>query len=331
MRERLPQGEYRTYLGVLLKNKSVVAIGLAFAVVTAMTACGSGDSGGQELASAESQSTCFTALDDTQKAQLTQYVAEHKDDVTSTTANADGTQDICVLESDGSGGYNQHYYKEEDNFNDYLLYSMMFGRSNTLLAYGLISDDLDVSQYLALSLLTGVNNNGQMYHPYTHNGSNWGRNTSWVNNGSSYVKNVRFGSKPDTVPYAPPSKMAYPIGYKPVPLDFKPGTENDVASVKKGPDGKTTLTKKPGANAQDTLKTFPKSTPPPAPKTSTNGSTTNKGNTGSGTSPNKSGTGSGSTSNKGTTGNSGTKPGGTAPKSGGSSGTKSGGSTSSKK
>jgi hypothetical protein len=326
MRERLPQGEYRTYLGVLLKNKSVLIGLLTLAVATAVTGCGSGDSGGQELASAESQSTCFTALDDTQKAQLTQYVAEHKDDVTSTTANADGTQDICVLESDGSGGYNQHYYKKEDNFNDYLLYSLMFGRSNALLAYGLISDDLDVSQYLALSLLTGVNNNGQMYHPYTQNGSNWGRNTSWVNNGSSYVNNVRYGSA-SAVPYSQAKTMPYPPGYKPVPLSFKPGTENDVASAKKGSDGKSTLTKKQGVNAQDTLKSFPKSSPPAAPKTSQNGSSSNKSGSGSGsgTSSNKSGTGSGSSSNKSGTGSSSGKT-----SSGGSS-TKSGGSSSSKK
>jgi hypothetical protein len=320
MRERLPQGEYRTYLGVLLKNKSVL-IGLVLAVTAAMTGCGSNESGNStELASADSQSTCFTQLDPSQKAQLTQYAAEHKEDVTSTTTNSDGTQDICVLESDGAGGYNQHYYKKEDNFNDYLLYSLMFGRSNTLLAYGLISDDLDVSQVLALSLLTGVNNNGQMYHPYTQQGSNWGRSTSWVNNAS--VNNIRYGSAA-AVPYSQAKTMPYPPGYKPVPLSFKPGTENDVASAKKGPDGKPTLTKKPGASAQDTLKTFPKASPPAAPKSSQGGSSTNKN-----------GSGSGSTSNKGGSGSSSNKSGGgssSGKSSSGGSSSKSGGSSSSKK
>ena len=300
-----------------MKNKFVL-IGLVLAVATAMAGCGSGDTSGSGTTSVSETEdvTCFTSLNAEQRKQLAQYSAEHQDEVKSSTTNSDGTQDICVLESDGNGGYSQHYYKQDDKFDDYFLYSMMFGRSNTLLAYGLISDDLDVSQYLALSLLTGVNSNGQMYHPYTQNGSNWGRNSSWVNNAS--VNNVRYGSA-DAVPYSQAKTMPYPAGYKPVPLSFKPGTENDVASAKKGADGKSTLTKKPGANAQDTLKTFPKSTPPPAPKSNTNGSTTDKNKTG--TTPNKS-----TTPNTGTKPGGSTKPGGTAPKSGGSSGSKSSGS-----
>jgi hypothetical protein len=288
MCERLPQGEYRTYLGVLLKNK-FAKIGLTFAVITALAGCGSSGSvssdNGVAPAADASESTCFTALNAQQKAELTQYANEHKDEVSSSAANSDGTQDICVLESNSAGGYDQHYYKKEDNFNDYLLYSLMFGRSNALLAYGLITNDLDVSQYMALSLLTGVNRYGQTYHPYTHNGNNWGRSTSWSD--TSRVDNVRYGSS-SPVLYSQAKTMPYPAGYKPVPLTFQPGTENAVAAVKKGADGKVTVTKVPNANAQDTLKAYPRASAPAVP-TKSQTTTTGSGNTNA-TTPAKSAT-----------------------------------------
>lgn len=208
-----------------------------------------------------------------QKAQLTQYAAQQGSSVNSTTNNADGTQDICVLQPDGKGGYNEQYYKRSDHFSDYLLYSMLLGRSNTLLTYGVLAGDLDVGQAMALSLLTGVNRSGQMYHPYSNVGGTWERHPSVVSN--TTVRNVYYGARSKPVPYSK--------AWLEVPKDFVakpiPPATDKVATVTKSANGKATVTKKSDTGAAQTIK---KSYPPVT--------SSNKSKSGSGT-------GSGSVSN----------------------------------
>lgn len=135
--------------------------------------------------------SCFTQMDSNQKAQLTSYANKDGNQVKVNSNNPDGTQDVCILEPDGGGGYNERYYKEKDGFADYFLYSTLFGHSNALMTYGLLSGDLDVGDAMALSLLMGVNNKGGLYQPYQRTSAGWGYQPTVRN---VTVTNVYYGS-----------------------------------------------------------------------------------------------------------------------------------------
>jgi hypothetical protein len=157
-----------------------------------------------------SASTCFTEMTPQQKTELQQYANNQGDNLGATSSNSDGTQDVCVIEKSSDGTYNQHYYKREDAFADYALYSILFGHSNALLAYGVYTGSLDPAQAMALSLLTGANNQGMMYHPYSYINNQWMRSPQVMNYN---VTNVYYGSKPNPVPYAS-SFTSQPSGYR---------------------------------------------------------------------------------------------------------------------
>ena len=186
---------------------------MAVAVVTALlsmsllTGCGSNNTTGTAGGTFQddSKSTCFQELDQGQKQDLQKYAADKGDTINQTT-NSDGTQDICVLERQPDGSYNEHYYNRNDHFGDYLLYSMMFGRSNALLAYGAFNGDLSASDVLVLSMLSGVNSQGVMYHPYSNSSGQWLRSPSVVNN----VTNVYYGN---STPTKYSSSLTPPVGY----------------------------------------------------------------------------------------------------------------------
>lgn len=240
-------------------KRSLPLVAALVAAMMSLAACGT-DSGTPQSNdiqpvgefNADSQATCFTQLDDKQRAELQQYVSQHSDQIDSTTTNTDGTQNICVLEDDGNGGYNQHYYKQEDksNFNDYLLYSMMLGRSNALMTYGLLSGDLDVGDAMLLSLLTGVNNQGQMFRPYSYDNDNrnWNRRPAPM---SGQLRNVTYGAKATPRPAFDNSKML------PVPPEFQsplPPVSDKVAEFKKDASGKSVKTSEKATGAKEAIK-----------------------------------------------------------------------------
>ena len=265
----------------MYRKKFLLVVAACIAAVMLLVGCGANSgapqaNNAQPVAdfNADSQSTCFTQLNDEQRAQLQQYAAQHGDQSAPAGNNADGTQTICVLEDDGQGGYNQHYYKQEEqsNFSDYFWYSMLLGHSNTLMAYGLMSGDLDVGDAIALSLLAGVNNQGQMFRPYSYDSETkyWGRRPAPI---GGNLRSITFGAKAPPRPAFDNSKMLQ------VPADFQsplPKATDRVVELKKDARGKSVkASEKVGAKAvieerkkaarQSAQPAVPRQTQAPAP------------------------------------------------------------------
>lgn len=197
-----------------------------------LAACGSSSSDDRP------DPTCFTQMTSDQKTQLSNYISQQGGQVTGTTNNANGTQDVCVLEPDGHGGYDAHHYRQQDNFGDYMLLAMLTGNANSIATYGLISGDLDFGQYLTLQLLTGMQRSGSMYHPYTYDdGShNWNRRSTTIKN--VHVTVIQYGhAKPRS--YKSAYKAKPPAGYASYKLPRSNGQEADFT---KGSNGRSTIT-----------------------------------------------------------------------------------------
>lgn len=172
----------------------------------------------------ESKVTCFTEMTADQKAQLVEYT---KQSPVSETSRENGTQDVCVMEPDNR----EHHYKSNDTFSDYLLYSMLLGRSNSLLIYGLISGDLDAGDYLMLSMLTGVHNDGSMYRPYSRlDDGRWERRETRLDRRVEYVQ---YGQRsPDR--FRPGARPKPPSGYKSAPIRKVASNKQAVVSKTSG-------------------------------------------------------------------------------------------------
>jgi hypothetical protein len=228
-------------------RRIIVGGAASLALVLSASACG-GDP--TVPADPDSQQTCFTEMTPEQKAQINQYVNGNGGEVQTDTANADGTNDVCVIDTNG----NEHYYAQDDHFSDYLLYSMMLRRSNALLGYGLITGDLDPAQYLMLSLLTGVNNTGAMYHPYSYTDRGWARTPTYVNRS---VTNVYYGNSSTPVKYTE-AKSKAPAKYQ---WRSYPKADDRVADVEKSQGGQTTVTSVKNMSAKKVMVSSNRVTP----------------------------------------------------------------------
>jgi hypothetical protein len=140
-----------------------------------------------------------------QRARLEGYAAEHPEAI----ADSGDAQDVCVIEL-VDAGYQEAHYSRGDHFADYLLYSMLFrGSRSVLLTYGVVSGDLSLLEYFALTMLVGVDKYGSMYHPYTkstHDGS-WSRVRTDL---GQAVTHVKYGSAAP-VSYGTAIKKAPPV------------------------------------------------------------------------------------------------------------------------
>jgi hypothetical protein len=138
---------------------------------------------------------CFEQINGEQRKQLDEYVRQNGSATQTVGVNEDGTQDVCVLEPDGQGGYEEHFYKKEDNFTDYLLYATLTNNARSLAIAGYVTGDLSSAEAIALSTLTSVSDDGSAYHPYHRND-----NGSWLRQ-KTVIKNVKvthihYGSQP---------------------------------------------------------------------------------------------------------------------------------------
>lgn len=219
------------------------------ALVVAVALSASACSKKAEASETTSKAKCMTELSPEQKAQ---YVEQNGPPVSETTRE-DGTQDVCVLEKQPDGSYRERHYNDRDGFGDYLFYSMLFGHSNTLATYGLITGDLDFGQYLALSLLTGVNSRGGLFSPYSCGLAScpygqpysWNRQPTVINN--VRVTNIQYGNQPART-YNGGKRPKPPTGYaKPKPI---PKASDKVAEVKKDQAGKPTVAPIKGVSAK---------------------------------------------------------------------------------
>ncbi len=239
-----------------IRKKMITFLAVVMASVT-LTACGGGSSN-------QADQSCFSQLTSDQEQQLRSYVASNGDQSSS---NGDGT--VCVLDNSG----NEHYYRQQDNFSNYLLYSAMFGQSRTLATYGLISGDLSPMQYIALQSLTSINRQGYAYHPYGYSNNRWNHQdyspTTRIQN--VHVTNVYYGQSTTPVSF----KQAYsspPKQYKQYSNTRLPNATDQAASVSKSSGGKTTVSTVKGSS---TSKSYTNSNP---------GSSNTRPKSGSGTS-----------------------------------------------
>jgi len=258
-------------------KKSIALFGAAVVAALSLTACSDSDThstasggsysdGGAPIDSTQSGQGCFTEMTAQQKSELVAYANQQGNTVQNAGNNADGTQDICIVDSNGS----QHYYKQDDHFGDYLLYSAMMSRAygyggfQPLLTYGAITGDLSPMEFIALSLLTGVGPGGSLYHPYSYTSAGWARQQSPVvvnNRTVTNVTNVYYGSKATPVSYQQ-AQTSKPAGYNYAPI---PAANNTVADVEKGANGKPIVSTVPGTSASTALKGAVKTTPGAAP------------------------------------------------------------------
>lgn len=270
----------------------------ALLVTLVITACGGGGGGGNSynntanVNDGSGDTTCITQLDANQKAQLTDYVNKNHDQVNSVSNNSDGTQDVCVLEKSGNG-YEEHYYRQQDHFNDYLLYSMMFGYGHQLATIGLLTGDLNVAEAMTLHLLTNINSSGGAYSPYAQqtNGS-WARqtNTTTIVNKNITVNNIQYGAAP-AKPFSTAKDQAPPSGYA---KQVMPKKSDDTATISKNGDikrGGLGVKTTPSANSPTAKPDFTKNSPPAKSTSGGTGSTggSKSGGTSGGTSGGKTG------------------------------------------
>lgn len=207
---------------------AVCMLGISALTVTGLTACGSSND------SNPSGQQCFSQLNSQQTAQMENYVASNGQNV-----QAGPNDTVCVVDSNG----NQRFLHQGDGDNFMQYYMMMHllggGSSNGLLTYGLISGSVSPTEYLALSMLTGVTSSGRVYHPYTHqsNGS-WVRQPSYT---SYKVKNVYYGNTTKPVSFAKASKTM-PKSY--VTKSVPKATSSGAAVVNKSGGFKVDTSKK---------------------------------------------------------------------------------------
>ncbi|MDB5186530.1 MAG: hypothetical protein JWM07_2 [Candidatus Saccharibacteria bacterium] len=261
-------------------------IAVLLASLVALTGCGGTASAPNpppaEQFEATSQSTCFEQMEPEQEQKLREYAEQNRDRFQEST-NSAGDQSVCVLESDGNGGYNQRYYQKEDEskFDDYLLYSLLLGNSNTLLTYGALSGDLDFGQVMALSLLTGVNSRGQVYHPYTKppESSKWSRTPSDVR---GQVKTYAYGRSAAPLTFDNSKMLQVPPGFVAKPI---PAASDKVVEYAKGPAGKPVVKSQSDQGAKAVIEEQKKAkqavAPTAAPRATTGSGTSQPGGTAS--------------------------------------------------
>lgn len=222
-------------------------------LVMSTTACG----GSNANAAEQSKVNCMTQVSPDQKAQFLE--ATNQAPVSETTRE-DGTLDVCVLEQQPDGTYAERHYNQNDGFSDYLLYAALFGHSNSLATFGMITGDISFGQYLALSMLSGVNNQGGLFRPYGcglgscpyNPGSpyTWNRDPQplrGANNQPIRVTNIQYGNQPPRT-YTGGKRPKPPAGYaKPKPI---PKASDKVANATKDPSGRPTVTPVKGVSAK---------------------------------------------------------------------------------
>lgn len=323
------------------QRRSVRLLGLLVAGSVLFAACGGtaddtqsqGDPQNAVNLNAETgEASCFQEMTDEQKAELVEFTDQQP---VSEEENADGTQDICVLEKQSDGSYTEQHYAQEDNFSDYLLYSMLwgssFGGTNGLLTYGYISGDLDTGQFLALSLLTGLGSDGRVYQPYRYveyGSGNYGyaRDSRPVED--ARVSTVRYGDS-DPVDYTAPSRRTVPTGYSSQPTRV-PRAEDKVAEATRSsrPGSVATVSTKSGITASAVIAASRPASqprtraaaPPPKPIPNPSSVTTRSGSSsggGSNTTVRRSGSSSGSSSGDSSSGGGSRRTGGGGSRSSG--------------
>lgn len=108
------------------------------------------------VAAATDDATCFTPLTPEHRQQLTEYAAPQP-----------GTgQNVCVLEREADGEYEQQHYAEGDNFPDFWHYALLSRTARTsVFTTGIIAEPTPV-EYLTLMYMTPVDKYGAAYSAY---------------------------------------------------------------------------------------------------------------------------------------------------------------------
>jgi hypothetical protein len=223
------------------------------------------------------KASCMEKVPPEMGAQLTSYIHDNGDTVNQVISNSDGTQDICILEQQPKGGFEQHYYRKDDgglSTQDWMTYMFLTGNARGATTLGLVSGELDFGEYMALRLLTDIDDRGDVRHPYdTPDRSRFDPRASW-NRKQVIVQNVhitqiQYGkNKPEDFAVAHTKKP--PVGYEKTPTIAKPtGSNTQIRRGGFGPDAvqpKATSMSPKTPTMSPRVYTPPKATPRPTPR-----------------------------------------------------------------
>lgn len=241
---------------------ATIVTGLALA---ASVACGSSDTSAN-VQNVANEQTCIEKIDDPgELAQIREYAAKNGD-----TTQSVGDGSLCIIERGADGQPEQHIVSRDDNFSDYLMYSMLTGRGNSFAGAMVLSGNMDPMDAILLSHLSNIGSDGSYYHPYQRDPyGGYNRVERNVTN-ITKVTNIQYGNAP-AVRYGSPQAKP-PAKYKPLPLAPK-ATPGTTATLTKDATGKSVITPNkvttsgtpnlPNASLKGSGST---ATPAPAPK-----------------------------------------------------------------
>ncbi|HEU5122275.1 MAG TPA: hypothetical protein VFT59_05525, partial [Candidatus Saccharimonadales bacterium] len=106
--------------------------------------------------------TCFLPLNAEQQQKMQEYAAQP-----GVADQANTVDSVCVMEPEADGTYVEHYYQEKDNFPLFLAFALLTKHSGSVMTYGLLAGQITPAEYVLLSTLVCIRNDGRMYHPYT--------------------------------------------------------------------------------------------------------------------------------------------------------------------
>jgi hypothetical protein len=178
----------------------LAALSVAALLLIPVAACSEGSTGTSNAAPVaigdaeeEDDLLCSLQLTPEQTAELQQYVDQAPD------RTAQDVESVCVLDEQGAVSY----YDEDDNFADYWLYAMLFRRAaNGILTLGVVSGDLDLAEYMLLSVLVGIdddpdgNGHGKPYRLFAQANGQWQRqpNDTLALDRPQSVRTIRYGN-----------------------------------------------------------------------------------------------------------------------------------------
>lgn len=242
-----------------MRSKAIFAM-LSALTAFALIACGTT----QEPTSAPADQmgagdrTCFMQLSDEDEESLRQYAAQNGDGTKERGSTDDGTQDVCVIQQTASGEYEERHYSSErdddDNeFSEYLLYSMLLGDSRTVATIGLIEGDLSVTDYMLLRYLVGMDNDGRTYPVYgCDSGHRCQRHSTKLYNQQVKVTHVRYG-KAQRIDLKTARSQKPPAGYGIVtlkPVTTKSAKRDAAIKVQRGGLGVPSAGQRPGSQVR---------------------------------------------------------------------------------
>lgn len=156
---------------------------------------------------------CFMPLSQAHYQQLTPLVVPQP-----------GTsQNVCLLEQEPDGEFEQQYYQESDGFADFWYYALLARTARTAtFTYGVIADPTDL-EYITLMYLTPVDKYGHAFTSYELD-KKTGKWSSRKTDKPITIKQVKLGKAPAVKPNTAATPPPVPPAYVPQPNKVSQGS-----------------------------------------------------------------------------------------------------------